>query len=1311
MSPPGGTNGDGRHSGAQAKIIPLRPNVPGASPESNPPSQRPPNSSRHSDPHLPSVTEYADFSTLRHLTQGLGSTYSQGPFARIFTLTQLLTNPKIDGTIEAELVREGNHFKITQEGPEKEIRIRYSQETSSRGSSEKILKPVFELSYLPDGRVINIPSFDNAGNPTTEKTYELGKLRRAGEMNHLKVISFMEQRVEILGKGLKSFVRLSTPLVQLQPTFRDIASRSNWYENFAVVDGNLYTLRTQNLGSASFETTPSQNQITIYKQESGKSVEVLKISETGEINYSPANSVRRAPHPAQLDLLNKLISNIESAHTDPKDYQTRLEGQVKSLGPEIADNIQIPKVAHTAIKLGERPPTLGELGEPIIRIENGVEIIRRIRPFWPQYERWVNPTNSSETRYLRPKGVIRRAMAWELMRWWGNTLWHGTVNDVTKIQPKVGHMSLHMFPDGTTELKIFRDYKRILSNGETHWENGLYNVIRRRADGKSVNLGRVAKRLAAKDPALANLPRERQLFLADQKTAGQNDNFDIPRLQMVPELPIRELVTDIPSEQGKPGPKGPTTALGALEAIENLPEIRESGLRTRINAMVKGNPLGQATGLAKENFFEIQFPGATPESLVTISENTLKSEGGKKRVVIHMWHGDTVVSAVYDNGAHNPHEAARLNMSEVHRARQGHYRPWFRGWGFLKGTSMVRLSHYFLHGGAYMLGHYASLPLAQGYEKLFWTDAQRQAIGTPAPDLSLKGIAKESGNAFWLMMGSGFGQITMEGWFNYGGAFRKAWQESSRSNITFGQAWRSLSPRWHNEPPVRFRPIHRHAGLTRNFLVRATPLAAGLLAVEAKQNGWIISSPIWTLSFDNWRKSFSRVDWQRYHTNLLKIGAVSMISSGLWSWTSHRTELAMAKRLPGQAVKGLGGVLLRNRFLTNASKQIGGARLAMTYRASLLTILLEVAALRIWDSYDRKNALIAEEPNLRGDLSSAINRQNEILSRLENGEAVPPKQIFTARQEVQGAYQRYSSYLKILERNEKQGAPEAISFENNYGEAYENYQGLEMALAIQSDPISAQKLAQAKFRLQSRLGQLKRKENQWDSQLNGIYQKYDIPQASQDSDESLQEFLAKNIKRADGTSEGESQATSPVAVTSDEGMAIVEHLNWKITQDPEFITWDQSKQAQFILNEFSGYRIQESDGSTRAWNQAEASAFLTELDEENTKRVNSLQTPLTSPSGNVKSSSPKMAQMALEVEQAYRTRDQGNIHTGKIQANLANSLPGLKKQMEQYEAQFSKRLNRSMVHFIPFNEEAGPVIATQGAIQKPTQPQSLVIDS
>ena len=1062
MSPPGGPkdNGNGKPG---AKIL----EFPGPNSSQSPVStEKPPVSSerlstppRGSEVPLfpPSLfQDYTNFSTLKSLTSGNKPTPDLTPAGRISSQLSVLTNPNSSGGVDASFAREGHHYQILQNAPGEKISIRYSKEFTPKGQSETQRKPIFELIYYPDGRVGHISSFDGEGKPGLEKDYAPGKLVRDGKNSHTQTLNFFEKRVRYLGESHGAYTRLSAPLQQLRSSEWDISRRAAWYKNYVVLDGKIISIRTQNLGLHSFETSLSQRQITLHMLQGEEFVEVLRISENGEINHNREVGARQIPTVGELDLLNKVIGQVEAAHESPKKYKKSLEKSIArvkkeisadKLGKEVPTEIKVPVIAHSSVQL--RKPTSGKgvLGEPI-RIDNGVELFKHIRPFFPHAERWVNPTDAKDVRYLRPKGSIRWAMTKEFFRWFGSSLWQMTVNDVRRIKPPAGELRLHLLPDGTAELQIDRNHQRMLSTGEIVTERGLYNVLRRSPNRKTLNLGQIVENLAAKDTHFADLPRSQQLRLADQSIRENASYTGNPLLQEVLSIPINQL--QVENSRGEQA--GPRSAQEAKEAIAALPELANTQFHAK--GEYRGSLLLDTTGLKGENFYKMNFPGSYPETLIHISEDSSKPKGVKNRVVVRLWQGDARVTVAYDDGILNHNESAHLNAHEVAKARQGHHRPWFPGWAFFKGTSMVRTSHYVLHGGSYVFGHYASMPVAFAYEGLLWNERQRKAFGTPAPDLSFKGVFKEMRSAAVMLTASGAGLVTTEGLFNWGGALNQMRKDYARPNVTFGQAWRRNSPRWHNEPPLRYRPIHNQGVILRNFANRGVPLLTGLLAVEMYHIG---------MDWDNPTNIFTKVDWSQFSKNVYRVGAVTSVSSTMWWGIARRTESAYASRVAGQPIRGIGGFLKRRGFMAKAARQVGRPHFAMTYRASLVTIFLEMAALRIWDSYDRKEQFLAQEGNFRSDLTRAIDRRSQISSRLEYGEEIPPAKIMEAQGEVESAYLRYRSYLDIVERNDGTDKPPALSLKNTYGEIQEDYRQQYLALSgPAAGPSAAGLLAQSK---------------------------------------------------------------------------------------------------------------------------------------------------------------------------------------------------------------------------------------------------------
>lgn len=1299
MTPPGGSNGDGR-SGPPldpSNIIPFpQPGTAAAedfrngtsrtsptesgSPETRPGETAPTRTRSSLPPGASSFLNFPDFSVLSSLVEGQTSGTS-GPYARIHTVLRLLANSNLNGAYDANFSRNGHHYRIKQISPGEPIDIYLLQETATGNSTESLQRPDYLLRYFPDGRVGHSSSFDAQGQPQDLVIQEVDQMRRRSMSEHTMALDFIEDRLRHLNQSAGAYRRLE-PLLQGLRGRADVGSRSVWFDNYVVLDGKTYTLRTQNLGFQDVSSFPSQQQVLVYEQDGANLREVLRLSLTGEINYDPHHTSRQLATPAQLTLLERLIDQVQEAQRDPPAYREKLDGQLAGFRENFPEHFRTPEIAVRPTP-PPRTTTMGPLGEPIHTITQSSDLLRMVRPWgWrAQAHRWQNPENALETNLLRPRGSIRRAMFREWFRWLGNSLWHGALDDHRNVKPDPGSLKLHLLPDGSADLEIFRNYERRLPDGRLVQERGIYNIIRRTTDGTTIDLGQVIKQQSKTNPEFAALPREQQVRLAARQIT---DNQTIPtsfELQQVPEIQlsalevqgdaweriVEQVQRDTPAKNSEDIARGPRTALQALEALQRLPGLEN--LKARSTSEFRGDILREMVGVQAENHFLLEYPGGYPRTHVEIIGEEIS---GGKRVVVRMTQGHNQSTAVFDNGQFNPFESTRHNQALIQNAQMGRAR---RHWAQVALRGGIRTYNYFqLNGRAYFAGQFLSLPFVHAFEHAYMNDRELDVLGHPMPEMSWKYATNEVLTAGSLFVGAGYGLLAVDGLSNFSvGLARTIGDWRRYSELTFRQAYRLNSPRILNPPPILSRPIPRQAWYLRNFAQRGVPLLTGLMAVDMYQ-----------------RRSFVPNFGPEFMHNLAAVGAVSTLSSGFWAGMSHSLQRQYARHGTETAFRGLSGSLFRGNYLRFSPISAGGSRFSMTFKATVATVALEMIALNIYGSYRRKQAFLAQESGFREDLSSALDRRNRILTRLEHGEAIPPHQIMASEEAVESAYERYHRFLEIIDPREASGSPQEISLENAYSEAYSGFHNV--GAGTLNNPL----LAQAQFQSQQNIRRLREAESRYETQIQNLRREFGIETPPQAEAESLEDFLTRAVRahRSQAQSGNHENVTNqegsrhpveaPVSLSSAEGRAIIEHLNWKMGEDPAFAMASPQAHADFILREFTGYRVQEADGSTRPWNQNEALAFITELNQENQRRFRRLEAPLTSAAGSQPEAiNPRLVEMA-EREEEINERFFGNDpHRQHLERDLARNLSDLEQQMEDYRIQVASRMDQAILQFIP----------------------------
>jgi len=1275
--PPGGGDGNGINGGGRSKIVPLHSGseklatstVEAKAPESKPISDLP-----------IGKTQFG----LRSGRTGLRRLLKKpleiiSPHSSLLDKLTTLANPLPNGGFNATFIRQGTHFHLLQKQPGSPIQLTISKEVSSDKSSPPKLKQQMKVEF-PAG----LERSKMSAPQTTAIRY---------------VENMLTKRVERIQHHRNAFERFMVPLKYLKGRI-EVGNQSVWYHNYVILDGKVYTIRRQNLAlegiqralpqdlshqgqfraHLDYERGLSLNQITVFEQSGGKRSEILSFSASGEVQYEPNRGARRLPNNEQNKLLEKLIAEVYSAKQNFDAYQEKLHKAIVPLNEGRPEPIQIPTVEPSLWT--EAPPkaTQGTLGEPILHAQRGWDLWKWSRPWWlraPSHT-WQNPDNPSEVRKLRPKGAIRRAMFRELGRWVLGALWYGGTDSIRNLRLKGDKVKLHLFPEGGGELTVYRSDREAIHKAHAlglspddaklaeYSEGNLYNIIKMQPGKPKVNLAKTIKAMAKKNPAFKDLPRSEQILQA----ANQARLDTQLRAQRIPPLPIDQ-IHQIPIDPFRK-PLQILDAQGAWEAIQQLPELKsgEHPIEPRVQIETKGSLTKRALGFNARDSIRVDFPRSHPETKLTIRSG----EGSLgKRVEIQLWQGDNYHAVVYDNGSFNQAEAINLNTANYNETMKGKVP---RNFWALIGQGYGRLYNYTrFNGGAYGVGHFFSYPIAWGYESLFYTPQERKLIGTPFPNLSLKSLWHGCMSFGFMMGGSGFSAITLDAGFNINRTWlTPALREWRAGHTTLWESLRNRSGKiqiLNADPSIRYLGKSRvstggvpgrvsFGGFARGFLQRAVPLMGGLMALEKYETGHLFSK----------------------HTlpNFFKVGAVSFASAALWHGI--------------RATRGGTAVAKGFKFIGKAAH---GGRLQLTFRGTLATVILEFAALRIWDSIERQRQLEAQGVNFRKDLARTMDARNSLISRLQRGEEISPRILAQADSEFQQAVARYRSFLKLIGKKKGEGKFASLSLDNEFGDEFKRYYRELGLLRYSSTPTNVGDLAQARLRHQQKISELRSRRSRLEGRLRKLYIRYKLPVPTKNKDSDspgLREFLARSARRIqknphlldgavpaafNGPDTPTRNHVSPIAMDSPQAKAILRHFRWKTNQDPAFPHWDKDRRASYLRWHFRGFRVKQADGHYRPWSQKEALAFLDLVQLEEFKRAGSLKPSLTQP----ETPSAPLKKLTEEVEKIYREEQVNNPYVENNSHRLARNIPDLNKQISDYIEISNARLNRALTQFLP----------------------------
>jgi hypothetical protein len=479
------------------------------------------------------------------------------------------------------------------------------------------------------------------------------------------------------------------------------------------------------------------------------------------------------------------------------------------------------------------------------------------------------------------------------------------------------------------------------------------------------------------------------------------------------------------------------------------------------------------------------------------------------------------------------------------------------------------------------------------------------------------------------------------------------------TEASFSQAWRLARPSFYNPSPL-MRPVGPNFFL-RGFLQRAVPLFMGIAALDRYRTGQWISPMFWK--------------------NMRDVAAVSAGSAGL-------LRLVYSS-------EGLSSTLVRRGLLTDAAAGAGGARFGLTFRGALALATVEMIALGIINAHERRSLIDETGRALRQQLGQAIDRRNELITRLESGEDIAPRYLVAADGDLQNAQATYRRFLELTEHRRGSGSFTAIDSGNDFDEEQRRYEGALSAAVSGNDPMAR---ARAEADHEARLRSLQGRYQRMEQELDNLYASQGVDRRSSENGESLRDFLHRQAAQLEANpSLAESGAdappppatvSAPVAVDSDEGHAILEQMRWKAAQDPSFVLWSRERRADYIREQFRGYRVSEPDGSSRPWNRTEALAFLDSVDQANAQRMNNLEAPLTMPTPQEHFDTSRLEAL-IRSEQEIRGRElEGHTHATAHASSLADNVEDLDRQMESYYHSSNERTALALTRIM-----GGPQVA------------------
>ncbi len=1037
--------------------------------------------------------------------------------------------------------------------------------------------------------------------------------------------TLLSERAQALYMGQDLFLRLRNSLGAFRGRY-SAETQSAWYDHFVVHDGRVFSFRRTNVvGLSELISSPQLNQIEIFEERGSEKVRIATLSANGEAEFEAGRAAREPLTHNNLALLENLVPRLEEAMVDPKAYQTRLRDALRAL-PAFSG------VTPTLERSVDIPRTVS-VDTPqgyVTEYRNGWDLLRNLF----RSHRWQNPQNLDEVLHLRPNWRVQRAMSWELLRWAGRTTSYAVLGNIRNPKVADDRLRLELHASGGSQLTIYRDTQ-------------IYDILIAGANG---SLWRADQEIRQLNRDGTTFPNRTEALRA--AVARYNPESALPitlHVQEAPTLDLNRIHLDANGVE--------TRVVNAQQAWELLRRQLPPGVEPRVEFRTERSLLGNlfaATG--EPNRILVHFRESQPALTLDISHQGIRvGDAEVPRVQILMRRGEDHHARVFEDGVPRHDLARDVHQASLRLARRGHVPRNFltRGLqGGLRAFTYVRTS-----GLTYGLSHFMALPFQWAHERLVFNDFERRTIGTPGPSaqLTFSNIKSNVLIPFGVMAASsGAGTVLVDGFYNAMPGIRRSFATWHTSEATLAQAWRFHRPGFYNPSPFS-RPAAPNF-FFRGFLQRAVPLFLGVTALDRVHSG-------------QW---FSPMFWR----NTRDVAAVSAASAGLMRLIYASPRMS--------------GALVRRNFLTEAAAGAGGARYGLTFRGGLALAVLEMVALGVINAHERRALLAETGRGLRVGLGAAIDRRNELITRLENGEEVEPRHLIAADAEVHNAQGAYRRFLELTEHTTGSGNFTEIGGGNDFDDEMRRYERARALLAASpGDPLAAARLeSEHRERLNALLGRYERMEDD----LNALYARYGADgAASAGGDESLRDFLRAAAGSGDDASPAEppaAPATSPIAVDSEEGRAILEQLRWKAAEEPGSVLWTRERRADYILAQFRGYRVSDADGSRRPWNRAEALAFLDAVDQANVARIRNFEAPLTMP-GSGDSFDTRRLEELIAAERTIRERESsGHRHAATHAANLAENTADLDRQMEAYYRSTNERTSAALARFMD-----GPALA------------------
>ncbi len=1052
---------------------------------------------------------------------------------------------------------------------------------------------------------------------------------RGPEKSHHGILQGMLSRhAESLLWGSDLYRRLSESLQGLEGRYEP-ESHSLWYEHFAVDRGGIFSFALQNApGRAEAAWKDYFPQLRVFADSTATGAErrlLFNLSPNGEINFDPNRPLREVLDPAHQQLLGRLSSSLASASENPQAYEIALSRALQRIPGGLG--IPVPRIGPATRIKATAGTSFGEMGEPILEIQFLSDLARNFHPL--ASHRWQNPENSADVRVLRPSLRLSGAMGIELLRRVLGGPYHLLYNAaVSEPRPRGDSLRLRLFPKGGGELTVYR-------RGELH------DIVSQTHDGRTWRASDAIQDMELKGENFETRFQALQAAVSQRNSASSSGSS--LRVQQAPTLDLERFHL---------------RADGTAEPVRNT-DTAWRLIQRQIPPGVEVRELNDLNLRGNVSEVQVDFFASQPSMRLKIRQTNVPGPDGRSipRVSLFLESGtEHRRSAVFEDGVYRKDLSVEALQRTLEAERSPAGRSWLRAAASAGHFYVVRRLAWGLTGGLpYAVGHFGSGYAVRRYERWLYSPAELRILGSPEPQYNMNYFRNNIVGPYLKMaLFSGLGSVIFDGVYNsmFSRAMR-ARQLASVGAMSFSQAWRNTSGSFFNPNPIA-RPMR--TSLSLRVLQRGIPLIAGLAGPELLDH--------------------HRIDPGQFLRNLKYVGAASVASTALTSvMTRPRSMLTRSA--------------VRAGLVRSAGIGVRGARLATTLRGSVVLALLEFTIMGIWSAHDRREAMGEVRTGLRSQLGNSIDRKNELLTRIQRGEEVPPRELIEADQNFQQSLAAYRRFLEMDERTTGSGSYAAIGLENDFSAEFDAFDR-QSALAAGAGTGMSFGLEAFRSGHETRLGTLRERRTRMDSELRALYARYGARDAAA-PELSLREWV-RHLAAAGESSEASAippPRSSPIAVDSPEAQAILEQFRWKAAREPSFVLWSPDRRARYLLHQFSGYQVHESNGAYRPWDLQDALAFLGEVDRAESRRAANFEEPLSLPREREGFNTDSLQRLFTE-ERAIREREMAShTHSAAHASSLADNAADLDRQMNAYLELSNRLTTDALERYL----EPAPVVA------------------